>query len=76
MSESIERSLGELSANVKTLVDGQAKVLSRLEAHDRELSEARGAARANRWLIIAFPPAILAFWESLKAFGHFGGGHS
>ena len=74
MSESIERTIGEMHANLKALLDGQTKVLDRLEAHDRELSEARGAAKANRWLIISIPPALLAFWESVKALAHLGGG--
>lgn len=45
------------------------------EKHANELAETRGANRTNRWLVVVFPPIVLAFWETVKGFLHLGGTH-
>lgn len=63
LTDSFQTRTATLEAEQK---DASRRVLNTERAigeHNKELAEARGSAKSNRWLTIALPPAFLVIWE-------------
>ncbi len=75
MSEDISRELGRLAEAITRINASMDRHEEEIAKHANELAETRGAARANKWLAIALPPAVVAAVEGFKAFFHAGGAH-
>lgn len=71
-----QRLLGELNGTLKGIGEMLNRHETTISRHSDELAESRGASRANRWLAVSIPPALVVIVETAKAVFHIGGGHS